>query len=108
MELPRDDDGKLSSWAWPGGYPIFYVTGDGMVVCPKCANTETSDDPIAADVNWEDASLFCDDCSQRIESAYAEDDVKPTCRECGHALDDNGECLNDVATRAGIARTENR
>ena len=25
------------------------------------------------DVNWEDAELYCDHCSKRIESAYAED-----------------------------------
>lgn len=27
---------------------------------------------VAADVNWEDSGLTCDHCSQRIESAYAE------------------------------------
>ena len=27
---------------------------------------------VASDVNWEDASLTCDNCGQRIESAYGE------------------------------------
>lgn len=74
-ELPRDTDGKLSAYAWPGGYPLFYVTKDGQTVCPECANRETdpSTAPVACDVNYEDASLHCDDCGKRVESAYAED-----------------------------------
>jgi hypothetical protein len=27
---------------------------------------------VASDINWEDASLTCDNCNQRIESAYGE------------------------------------
>jgi hypothetical protein len=29
---------------------------------------------VAYDVNWEDASLYCEHTSERIESAYAEPD----------------------------------
>lgn len=88
--LPRNDDGTLASWAWPGGYPIYYITKDNGVLCPTCANkqeakdVEGKDDPdyfmlaseqiVAADVNWEDSSLFCD-CGVRVQSAYAEDAV---------------------------------
>jgi hypothetical protein len=48
------------------------------VLCPACANKWTADDvpqfePTDADINYEDASLFCDECSERIESAYAEE-----------------------------------
>jgi hypothetical protein len=25
-------------------------------------------------VNWEDPQLFCEECNERIESAYAEDE----------------------------------
>lgn len=75
--LPTDTDGKLSAYAWPGGYPIFYLDAESSVLCPKCAEKSRTDDvekfrPIAADCNWEDASLYCDQCSKRIESAYAE------------------------------------
>lgn len=78
MELPRDDDGKLSAYAWPGGYPIYYFDAEGNVLCPTCANKDGYSSPVvAADVNYEDASLFCDDCSTRIESAYAEDEAEP-------------------------------
>jgi hypothetical protein len=35
--LPRDDDGQLSQWAWPGGYPLYYMVEDGGALCPTCA-----------------------------------------------------------------------
>ncbi len=76
MELRKPFD----KYAWPGGYPIFYITEDGGVLCPDCANTEDTtdtDDPqwriVGAEVNYEDPELYCDNCNGRIESAYAED-----------------------------------
>lgn len=72
----RDDDGKLPTYAWPGGYPLFYLDDEGNTLCAACATKDDMESkPIAYDTNWEDASLFCDDCYQRIESAYAEDTV---------------------------------
>lgn len=80
----RNDKGAFDKYAWPGGYPIFYLMEDGGVICPDCANKESELIRVsredhdkqwqiaAADINWEDASLYCDHCSQRIESAYAE------------------------------------
>lgn len=72
--LPRDTNGKLSSWAWPGGYPIYYLDKENNCLCPDCANRDVdqSQDVIAADINWEDQTLHCDDCSKQIESAYGE------------------------------------
>ena len=83
--LLAENDGKFPSYAWPGGYPIFYLAADNGVLCAECANTEpcvknASDEYpddnqwriVASDINWEDASLYCDNCSKRIESAYAE------------------------------------
>ena len=73
--IVMDSDGSLPSYAWPGGYPLCYWDSDGMVLCPTCANNNDEfSAPIAAhDVNWEDSALYCDHCSKRIESAYAED-----------------------------------
>lgn len=73
--------GELPAYAWPGGYPIFYMTHKSCdVVCVKCANDhETGLDAFgderigASDVNWEEPDLYCD-CGERIESAYAEPD----------------------------------
>lgn len=88
--------GKMQPWAWPGGYPLYAVTSDGAALCPTCitknraqifrATHEWHNREHGArvhcgwaiegiDANWEDASLYCDNCSKRIESAYAEDEA---------------------------------
>ena len=67
-------DGSLQTFAWPGGYPLFYLSHDGLVLCPRCANDPDASDPAElADINWEDPDLYCDDRGERIPSAYAED-----------------------------------
>ena len=68
------DAGKLMYYAWPGGYPMFYLNQHNEVICPDCAN-DTYHHLVAADANWEDPHLYCDHCSQRIESAYAEEEA---------------------------------
>lgn len=77
MNLPRLDNGHLVSYAWPGGYPIFYIDKQNNVLCPTCANREVDQlqEVIGAGVNCEDEWLFCDECGQQIESAYREDIV---------------------------------
>ena len=58
-----------------GCYPLFYLDSQGSVLCPRCAGTAEGDhgeQMAACDINWEDPDLFCDECSERIESAYAE------------------------------------
>ena len=72
-------------YAWPGGYPLFLITEDNAVLCCDCGKKEFRNiadavhrndnngwKVIAADINWEDPDLYCDHCSKRIESAYAE------------------------------------
>lgn len=77
---------EVVRYAWPGGYPVFYLTRDNSVLCPGCVQEEIDDedgevcDPessgyvVAHDANWENPHLYCDECGGRIESAYAEDD----------------------------------
>lgn len=89
-DVERDENGKFPAYAWPGGYPIFYVTADSAALCPDCVNdpdnpahtgaearTKGIDDPqwriVASDVNWEDTSLYCDHCNKQIPSAYGDD-----------------------------------
>lgn len=36
-KLPRDKDGKLTAYAWPGGYEVVYYHHDGETVCSECA-----------------------------------------------------------------------
>ena len=70
-------------YAWPGGYPLYLLTSDGAALCVDCGKKEYRNivraihhnvyngwKVTAADVNWEDTELYCDHCSQPIESAY--------------------------------------
>lgn len=74
---------RWPSYAWPGGYPIFYVVQDGGVLCHRCANAELdrtldSDDDqfyiVDSSINYEDHHLFCDHCGSQIEAAYPQEE----------------------------------
>jgi len=73
-------------FAWPGGYPLYFVTFDGGTLSFEAA-TEQQDEILAAfedktlnsgwyivgcEINYEDPDLYCDHTGKRIESAYAE------------------------------------
>ena len=84
INLPHLENGQLVAFAWPGGYPLYYVLQDGGTLCSDCARnaeseglTNDPDDPqwyiIAYHINWEDQTLYCDHCSDHIESAYCSD-----------------------------------
>ena len=74
-------------YAWPGGYPRYFITSDGGALSYGAANEnarliaqaiEDKDSTggwcvVACEVNWEDPDLYCDHSGGRIESAYAED-----------------------------------
>lgn len=76
-------------YAWPGGYPLYFVMADGEAVAFAAVKEEQAlfrqavaersafDSElraIAIEVNWEDPALFCAHTGERIESAYAEDE----------------------------------
>ncbi|WP_156433903.1 hypothetical protein [Bradyrhizobium retamae] len=76
-------------YAWPGGYPLYFVTSDGAALSFEAAKQERrnilesirdkSNDGwrvVAVAINYEDSSLFCDHTGKRIASAYAEDDAQ--------------------------------
>jgi hypothetical protein len=71
MDLIRDSNGKLPAYAWPGGYPIVYVSSEGFEYCPDCANQEDADPKILDyAIHWEGEPIICDGCGKEIESAY--------------------------------------
>lgn len=72
-------------YAWPGGYPLYFITNDGFALSFAAAKAERrlileaivskNDDQwrvVGMDINWEDAHLYCEHTGERIESAYAE------------------------------------
>lgn len=84
---------RNGAYAWPGGYPLFFVCDDGGALCFACAHKEAREIigahlevkkcpsarrnnsqwlAVAVDVNWEDSNLYCDHCSKPIESAYGD------------------------------------
>lgn len=76
-------------YAWPGGYPRYFLCGDGLPLAFKTVQAErwirreileslargTRSDQwriVACEINWEDGELYCSHTGERIESAYAE------------------------------------
>jgi hypothetical protein len=72
-------------YAWPGGYPCYFVTSDGAALSFAAARQERRNileairdkdnsgwRVVGMDVNWEDSELYCDHTGEKIESAYAE------------------------------------
>lgn len=77
-------------YAWPGGYPLYFIDDDGDTYCFKCIHADRRDHirrlrprnedervmfwkVAAIEVNWEDTSLECYDCGAHIQSAYGDD-----------------------------------
>jgi len=77
---------RSGPYAWPGGYPLYFMTNDGAVLSFKAAREQRRNileairdrdnsgwRIVAVDVNWEDNELYCDHTNERIESAYGDD-----------------------------------
>jgi len=80
---------RAGQYAWPGGYPKYFITADGAALSFKTVRKEWREIVRAhlmgrwgrqsgwyvdgVDINWEDAALYCDHSGERIESAYAEE-----------------------------------
>jgi hypothetical protein len=74
-------------YAWPGGYPCYFITSDGAALSFDAAVSErrnilssiaskASDGwrVVALEVNWEDSYLYCDHTGKVIECAYGSDE----------------------------------
>ncbi|HMA20696.1 MAG TPA: hypothetical protein VKO87_07820 [Gemmatimonadaceae bacterium] len=71
-------------YAWPGGYPLYWIMGDGGACAFEVAKIERRamlealrdrDSgsgwlPVALEINYEDTELVCDHTGAKIESAY--------------------------------------
>ncbi len=79
---------RNGQYAWPGGYPMYFVTADGaaltfadvrgnwreVVSAHLSNNTRCGWFLEGADINWEDTELYSDHSNERIESAYGEEE----------------------------------
>lgn len=70
-------------YAWPGGYPLYFITSDGAALSFKAVKEnkrqilEAIRDKdrsgwriVAIEINYEDQDLYCDHTGELIESAY--------------------------------------
>lgn len=77
---------RNGEYAWPGGYPLYFVTDDGAALSFKAVRgnrrailssiAHGSKDGwrvVGVDVNWEDEDLLCDHTGEKIPSAYGEE-----------------------------------
>jgi len=73
---------RMGPYAWPGGYPLYWITSDGGALSWEVCKTERHnilwslhnkvDDGwrvVALDVNYED-DIICDHTGKQIEAAY--------------------------------------
>jgi len=79
-------------YAWPGGYPAYFVMSDGGALSFAAARSERRQiiaaladyqngnrrersgwRPVALEINWEDSELACAHTGKPIEAAYTED-----------------------------------
>jgi hypothetical protein len=76
---------RAGSHAWPGGYPLYFVTSDGGVLSFETVRNEFENVRwsiknkcgdgwlvVGCDVNWEDSELTDDHTGDKIESAYGD------------------------------------
>lgn len=73
-------------YAWPGGYPCYFVCSDGealsfaaakenrRLIVEAIADRDKSSGwhVMGVDINYEDSALYCAHTNERIESAYGE------------------------------------
>jgi len=77
---------RAGPYAWPGGYPLYFITSDGGALSFDSVRAELCqviysirhqiDDGwrvVGCDANYEDTDLYCDHSGERIESAHEED-----------------------------------
>ena len=70
-------------YAWPGGYPCYFITIDGAALSFKAAKADRRlileairdrDNSgwrvVALDINYENGDLVCDHTGEAIEAAY--------------------------------------
>lgn len=80
---------RAGPYAWPGGYPTFWITSDGEALSWAAVKAERRQilgaihdrdnsgwRVVAVEINYEDPALYCAHTGDRIESAYAEDEAK--------------------------------
>jgi hypothetical protein len=77
---------RRGPYAWPGGYPYYFIMADGCALAFTTALTERKEIframtynhnkawiVVAIAINWEGTTLYDAHTGEKIESAYGED-----------------------------------
>jgi len=108
-----DDRGLLTSYAWPGGYDVMYLTREGDTLCSDCANDPDTRDLEAAYIIEDIGREQCDSCQRVLQGDYCylcRENVggegEPECEHewcdicqrigCIHQQDENDDSEDDV------------
>jgi hypothetical protein len=80
---------RNGGYAWPGGYPLYFITNDGAALSFETVrrefrivadairqNDRSGWRVVGCDINYEDDDLFCDHSGDKIESAYGQDEAR--------------------------------
>lgn len=82
-ELLSMNGGRLPKYLTKDSYPVYYITKQGKILCPYCANlillenskvfgdTITADDLQDYKINWDNYDLVCEH-GHKIDSATIE------------------------------------
>lgn len=77
--LLTNNKNELPAYAWPGGYPILYMTPDNNILCAACATKAYLDPeefesfkPYTFFINYEGPIIYCEECNEEQESAYGD------------------------------------
>lgn len=76
---------RQGDWAWPGGYPLHFITSDGAALSFEAVRENIKSviwsmrhgandgwRVIGCEVNWEDSDMTCAHTGEPIPSAYGE------------------------------------
>lgn len=80
---------SYGQWAWPGGYPRYFIMADGEALSFEAAEKNLAEIEsamtrnllidmqwvvVACEINYEDSDLYCVHTGDKIPSAYGEDE----------------------------------
>jgi len=109
--LPRHEHGKLAgklvSYAWPGGYPVFYLDHYDSVLCPECAQAQEEEYRLEILAN---VCLWCEDGRRNTKSVMWVPNER--CRPQSYGVHWEGEplccegtsdcCMGEIESAYGI------
>ena len=77
---------RAGPYAWPGGYPTYFIAADCEPLCHDCVKNNFKQviyetyrprqgdmfRVVGQEINYEDTDLHCAHCEKQIEASYGE------------------------------------